>query len=190
MSGSSVREPGHTIRRLSDSKDASQGDTALSQLIEECVAMEEDLGQTVPQGSSSHHALDAAEHVARIAFALSQEALAFETEKQQAQQATHPTFSPILPYPASAGMNYHDQHLEEATGMAGQQAAELDEQLLLSGLTTAEHKPGSVPPEPLSSSALPVGGALQPVLLENQLVSESPSPFHWFEQGGVSGVQA
>ncbi|CDI75496.1 hypothetical protein EPH_0041470 [Eimeria praecox] len=144
--------------------------------------MEEDLGLSLPQGSNSHHALDAAEHVARIAFALSQEALAFETEKQQAQPATHPTFSRILPYPASSGMNYHDQHLEEATGMAGQQAAALDEQLLLSGVALPEDDPGILPSVLLSSSALPVGGASHSVVSEPPRDLGDLLPFRWIHQ--------
>ncbi|CDI87788.1 hypothetical protein EPH_0058480 [Eimeria praecox] len=72
--------PGPSPRRLSEGDESSRGDSTLSRLIEQCVAMGEDFGLSVLQEGTSYDALDAAEHVARIAFALSQEALAFESE--------------------------------------------------------------------------------------------------------------
>ncbi|CDI87781.1 hypothetical protein EPH_0057670 [Eimeria praecox] len=182
-SGSNVREPERSPRRLSDGEETSQAYSTPGNLEEVCAAMEADVVQSVPQGSNSHHALDAAEHVARIAFALSQEALAFEIEKQQTQPALQSSLPPLLAYPASFGMLCQHQHLEGETRMTGEQPAAVDELHLLPGIITAEHEPGSLPPEFLASSLLPVGGASQHVLTGSQLDFESPSPFRWFQQG-------
>ncbi|CDI87990.1 hypothetical protein EPH_0023290 [Eimeria praecox] len=163
-SRSSIREPGPSIRWLSDSEESSQGDSTLSQLIQECVDMEEDLGLSVLQEGTSVESLDAAEHVARIASSLYREALVFENERQQTQPAAQATLPSFPPSSTSLGVDYQYQQAEVAVQMPHQQQrAARDQQRLVSGPTTSQYQRGNIIHKFLNWTYPSLGGASQPV---------------------------
>ncbi|CDJ33236.1 LOW QUALITY PROTEIN: uncharacterized protein EMH_0081120 [Eimeria mitis] len=72
------REAGASIRRLSDSEESNEGQGSVSQLLEECASIEEELGLSLLEETDPARALDEAEEVARVAFQLYQEAIQLE----------------------------------------------------------------------------------------------------------------
>ncbi|CDI75843.1 hypothetical protein EPH_0006400 [Eimeria praecox] len=154
-------------RRLSDSEESSNADSTLSQIIEECASMEGDLGEIFPQDSISQLDLDPTEQVARIAFSLYQDALAFESEMQQTQPEIQSAF-PVMP-PSSgsweAEADYASPYLVGEVSTLQQHDAARDHQRLSSGPTTSEHQPASRLREILASSGRPPGKASQPAYL-------------------------
>ncbi|CDI75845.1 hypothetical protein EPH_0006420 [Eimeria praecox] len=164
-------------RRLSDSEESSNADNTLSQLIEECATLEGDLGEIFPQDSTSQLDLDAAEQVARIAFSLYQDALAFESEMKQTQPEIQSAF-PVLP-PSSgvwlAEADYASPYLVGEESTPQQHDAARDNQRLSSGPTTSEHQPTDHLREILASSAQPPGKASQPAYLGLPFAFHDPS---------------
>ncbi|CDI75847.1 hypothetical protein, conserved [Eimeria praecox] len=152
--------------------------------------MEADLGQAVLQRSNSHHALDAAEEVERIAFDLYQEAVAFESQLQQAKSAGQPIFPSLPPSPASYGVNFHHGDLERAAHRVDEQPPSLIHQRLTSGPTTAELQPTGRLPELFASSAQPLGGASQAILSRPPILLAAPSRFSWPHQGSFASLES
>ncbi|CDI75844.1 hypothetical protein EPH_0006410 [Eimeria praecox] len=154
-------------RRLSDSEESSNADSTLSQILEECASMEGDFGEIFPQDSTSQLDLDPAEQVARIAFSLYQEAVAFESEMKQTQPEIQSAF-PVLP-PSSgvwlAEADYASPYLVGEESTPQQHDAARDNQRLSSGPTTSEHQPTDRLREVLASSAHPPEKASQPAYL-------------------------
>ncbi|CDI75846.1 hypothetical protein EPH_0006430 [Eimeria praecox] len=173
-----------STRRLSVSEDISHGDPTLSQIIEECAAMEADLGLSLSERSNSYHGLDAAQEVERIAFALYQEALAFENKMQQTKSARQPIFPSLPSSPAS-----QHQHLKGAANNTGQKGAGEGYQFSPSELTTSQDYWRVRLPEPSPSSTLPLGIASQPIFSSAPPAFRPTPPSAWLQQGVYASPQ-
>ncbi|CDI75842.1 hypothetical protein EPH_0006390 [Eimeria praecox] len=184
---SSAGEALASTRRLSESEENRNGDGTPRMPEEECAAVEAGLGLYLRQESSSHHGLDAADHVERIAFALYQDALAFESEMQQAQPQIRPTFLP--PSLANLGIHYQHEHRQGAANIIDHQNHAQDPQSLTSSLETTEHQPGGFLAEPTASSAQPLGGAYHPAFPGPPSVSGDMPLALWHHQGAFASPQ-
>ncbi|CDJ36270.1 uncharacterized protein EMH_0073550 [Eimeria mitis] len=176
-SASTDRTAGTSTRRLSHSDEGSQGDSTLSRLVEECAALEADLGLNVSEESNQPEGLGAAEQVARIAHTLFLEGLAFEM-----QHAQQPLPTNVLPLPPSlASSVIHDQYqpAQWTVGIPDQQYGGQGPLHMRSDLRDSQPQPGGLPPETVSSSPQPLGEAFQPFSSGTQSFSVVPSPDFW-----------
>ncbi|CDJ36473.1 uncharacterized protein EMH_0086830 [Eimeria mitis] len=187
VSASTNGMAGASTRRLSDNSRSSQEDRTISRLIEECAAMEADLGLPLVQESYPAQELDETEQVRRIAFSLYQESLAFEQQVLQSQPAVYGNASYLTPSPAR--MHFEHQHAQGAVPMTVPQYVDYGPQHVTTDLTASEFQPGVIPHEALASSPQPHSGVSLPRLPGTQPFSADSSPFLWSPQGAFASPQ-
>ncbi|CDJ27730.1 uncharacterized protein EMH_0034280 [Eimeria mitis] len=188
LSTSTNRARGVSARRLSEGDEGTHRDSSIEQLIEACAAIEADMGLPTPQERTPAQELDAAEQVARIAFSLYAETVAYEQVMHQTPQTVHTSLTTLPPSHTSSGIHSQHQHFHGSVSTAGQQPAAQHPQHITTGLTTSDLQPASHPHEP---SALPPQflGAPQHLLSGTQpLLPESSHPA-WLPQGALASSQ-
>ncbi|CDJ59822.1 hypothetical protein, conserved [Eimeria maxima] len=189
QSASIGKAPGTWIRRLSSSEGSTEEDDTLSQLIEVCAEMQEDLALSVPQRTNPDGPMDAAEQVARIAFDLELEALAFERAMRRTQQQGRASIPSQPRHPASADISCQRTRQAEPVHMPGPQLGTPSNLHLQSGITASDTQPAGLPSDPMAAPTGPLGEDSQPLPSVPPPLGD-PTPFDWPPQVALPILQS